>query len=331
MERQLISVACSIPNSPEPSFFPPPCELPLLFDPSEMPLPSAPEIPELSAPDMPVAYEMLTPTTPLAMLEEALAHAQTRAREAEEKVVQLIVERDEARQLAQTLDAELSKAEQRMEQVLTETATRFIERIRVLQTSVDNLMVKNKELKAAITAKDEQLIQVQNNTRSKLAKLTISVQQYQDLLDVAEIELAESKKNKLSDDEELAGLLHRHNVFNNLYHDCNAMRGGDNAAGFRASELDQWRVFLQKLKTQDPEVFDKVRNAGMVEALLNGAHWGNGQFGRHRHGYYNEAHLACAKWLKQKGYLPSDFGADFNSCECEAFGAKSYGVEHPKL
>ena len=305
---------------------------------SQMPTPSAPVLPSSELEASTWFYipcdDIQSPSDKIALLEESLSLAQTRAREAEERVEHLTIERDEARQLAQTLDAELSKFEERAEHVEAELVSRYTEQIRVLQASLDNLMVKNEELKTAIAAKDEQLVHVQNNTRSNLAKLTQKVQQYQGLLDIAQIELAETKKNKLSDDEELAGLLHRHNIFNE-YTELRVSQAnhGWSEAEPRANELNVWCIFLQKLKSQDQEAFDKEKNAEWIHKLLNGGFSLNRSQGCNIHGYYGDIYIELARWLKQKGYLPVDFDAGLTNCtsKCNFHGWISRGLPHPTL
>jgi FtsZ-binding cell division protein ZapB len=286
--------------------------------------------------------------TTMAMLEEALSHAQTRAREAEEKIDVLTIERDDALGVVAALKLELNE----VKTVSSNTQAK----VSRLQTSVDNLMVQNEDLKAKLIAKENELQELHfivdlefdgsKSTKEELERLKVelanalssnteALHTISNLLDENE----KLSKSKLSDADEFALLLDQYDV-HNKYWTCEyniAARRGNDGDSFRSMELKRWLDFLNNLKSNNPIILDKNDVAIWVGQLLNGykesgcLHY----FRPPAHGTVPHINYNLAKWLKQKGYLPSDFTGNLDKCcdeRCEFNQIKHYhGTPHPTL
>lgn len=314
-ERQLVDLAISASMPTTPNFKSSADEFNV--DPTApasapdmlFPMPSAPQLP------VPVVIQEDQPAyAPMALLEEALAHAQTRAREAEEKVDTLTTERDNALRLVTMLQLELAEVKKERD-VAKETAA--------------GLKVDNKDL-SILREK------LKSELDSVLSSNTAALQTISALLDENE----KLSKNKLTDAEEFALLLDQYDV-HNQYWTCEyniAARRGNDGDSFRSMELKRWLEFLKNLKSNNPIILDKNDVSIWVGQLLNGykepgcLH----NFRPPAHGTVPHINYNLAKWLKQKGYLPSDFTGNLDKCcdeeRCEFHNIKRYhGTPHPTL
>jgi hypothetical protein len=303
-----------------------------------LPLPSAPEmpIPVLAASEEPQpAYAF----APMALLEEALAHAQTRAREAEERVDVLTAERDDALALVALLQVELAD----IKKSTSDNTEALQSKVLLLQTSVDRLIVRNERFKATIELKNKELEQLrsvklqhdalydmyvrnpqheplkQEVTKLKkelanaLSSNTEALHTISNLLD----ENKKLSKNKLSDAEEFALLLDQYDV-HRTYIACKdrvASGQGNDEDTFTREVLRCWLELFENLKSGKSIWLDKHGNILpiLVKKLITG--WKEPgwlpAFTVPLHGTVPHINYNLAKWLKQKGYLPCDF-----KCKC---------------
>lgn len=287
-EKQLVDLAISVSMPTTPTFnlsadeFDVEPNAPASAPDMLFPMPSAPQLP------VPIGIQEDQPAyAPMALLEEALAHAQTRAREAEEKVDTLTTERDNALRLVATLQLELAEVKKERDVAKEITA---------------GLQVDNKEL---CTLREK----LKSELDSVLSSNTAALQTISALL----AENEKLSKSKLSDADEFALLLDKYDVHNKYItcRDRTASGNGSDEDTFTREVLSCWLDLFENLKSGKSIWFDKHGNtlAILVKKLITG--WKEPgwlpAFTVPRHGTVPHINYNLAKWLKKKGYLPCDF------------------------